>query len=169
MLKIITKARDLDISQLKDVYAGSIGYDALQPGDSSENVRMLRALERFYSYAYDFLQDQNAFYGIWMKNDVYVSAVRVDKYLDGFLLSGLETAPKLRGCGYARQLVDAVAQHLEQQGTTKLYSHVAEDNLPSLAVHRACSFEKIKDGAVFLDGSASSEYVTLCRTKDACT
>ncbi len=171
MLKIIMNARELDICKLRDVYAESLGdHTSLPENKFGGDTHILWKQEQFYSDIYAFLKDSDGFYGIWMENSNYVSAVRVERFLDGFLLSGLETAPEYRGQGYAKSLVGAVAEYLGQQGITKLYSHVSKNNCPSLSVHRACGFKIVGDGAVFLDGSASSCYVTLCRdTNDACS
>ena len=167
MLKVITKAQELDICKLRDVYAESLG-DLVSPGDNQfgGNTHALRKQEQFYSDIYAFLKVSHAFYGIWTEDGNYVSAVRVEQFSDGMLLSGLETTPKYRGQGFAKNLVEAVAEYLKQIGITKLYSHVSKNNCASLSVHRACGFEVVGDTATFLDGSASSCYVTLCRDKD---
>ncbi len=171
MLKVIMNARELDICKLRDVYAESLGdHVSLADNKFFGNTDILRKQEQFYSDTYAFLRDSHGFYGIWVENDNYVSAVRVERFLDGVLLSGLETAPKHRGQGFAKYLIGAVAKHLAQQSVEKLYSHVSKNNGVSLSVHRACGFKVIGDGAIFLDGSASSCYVTLCRDKnDACS
>lgn len=148
MLQIVSKASQLNFQQLSAVYAGSGISDS------------------FYRDIYDFFEGKDSIYALWVPDNVYASAVRVERYRDGFLISGLETVPSMRQRGYAKALLSEVLQHLECE---RIYSHVERDNQASLAVHKFCGFEKIKDGAVFLDGSASSSYVTLCKNNRART
>ena len=47
-------------------------------------------------------------------------------------------------------------------GSYKLYSHVEKNNKSSLAVHQKCSFQRISEHAVYIDGSVSNSACTLC-------
>jgi len=85
----------------------------------------------------------------------------MEPYSDGFLLCALETAPDSREHGYATALVLEVLDYLSQQGSGTVYSHVSKRNQSSLAVHKKCGFEIIKDYAVYSDGSVLQNCFTL--------
>lgn len=146
MLKLVTKCRELDFSRLAAVY--------------EENIR---DLGEFYNDTCDFLSRPETAYAIWIEDDQYVAALRIEPYKDGSLIAGLETAPSLRCRGHAKALLLEVVTYFSGK---KLYSHVSMKNAASLAVHRACGFEKFHDGAILLDGSACSNFVTLCNNKN---
>ena len=99
--------------------------------------------------------------------DRYVSAARLEPYRDGLLLEALETAPELRGRGYAAALLRNMLE--SAPGTGPVYSHVDKKNAASLAVHRACGFRRILEHAVYADGSVLASACTLCypRGKEA--
>ena len=149
MLKLITKGQDLDPARLAGVYAESI-----------------RDMGEFYGEVYDFLSEADTLYAVWLMDGKYACALRLEPYQDGLLIAGLETAPDLRGRGCAKALLRAVASQFSGR---RLYSHVARKNTASLAVHADCGFTKLHDGAILLDGSAGSSYVTLCNKNDADT
>ncbi len=108
-----------------------------------------------------FFQDKSAFYAVWELDHRYSSVLRMEPYLDGFLLEGLETAKEERGKGYATKLVCSVLSMLSQQEKMTVYSHIDKKNYPSIAVHLAAGFEKIRDCAVFADGSVSQNAFTM--------
>lgn len=167
MLKIAYRAADLDFGQLCRVYWESIQNSGMQdyPHYSSEEQRFL-AEQDFYSFLRCFLKDEAAFYGVWVVNDRYMAALRMEPYRDGFLLEGLETEPDERKKGYASALVRAVLSHLSEKGQTRVYSHVSKKNHPSVAVHKACGFDKVLDYAAFVDGSVSYDAWTFCYTTE---
>ncbi len=110
----------------------------------------------------DFYEELEAFFAagdgvwaVWETEGVYVSALRLEPYRDGFLLAGLETHPRYRGQGYAQRLLAAVLP----EGA--VYSHVAKDNPVSLHIHEKLGFQIISDCAVYLDGSADRKAYTL--------
>ena len=87
---------------------------------------------------------------VWEVNGRYVSALRLQRWLDGWLLDGLQTHRDHRGRGYATKLVCAALEALKME---KVYVHIVRDNIPSVALHQACGFRKILDHATYLDGS----------------
>ena len=167
MLKIAYRAADLDFGQLCRVYRESIQCSGMQdyPHCANEEQRFL-AEQDFYSFLRCFLKDEAAFYGVWVVNDRYIAALRMEPYRDGFLLEGLETDPDERKKGYASALVRAVLSDLSEKGQTRVYSHVSKKNQPSVAVHKACGFDKHLDYAAFVDGSVSRDAWTFCYTTE---
>lgn len=112
----------------------------------------------FYTYLKDcFFGEYKGIYAIWEEKGRYVSALRLEPYKDGFLISGLETALEYRRRGCARHLLEGVLS----QVSGKVYSHVMKNNIASLSLHQQCGFEKLSDSARYLDGSADSRAWTL--------
>ena len=125
----------------------------------AESSGLLQVEQEFYQYLREcFFQMPDAVYAIWVENNKYVSALRLESYKDGLLLNALETAPQCRNQGYACKLLGAVQTCFAGK---KLYSHVGKENAPSLAVHEKCGFRKISDSAAYIDGSVDSKAVTL--------
>lgn len=152
MLLIVRSMRELDFSLLMSVYEeGNLEKAA-------EGLGLLQVEQDFYQYLrYDFFKVPKAYYAIWQVNGEYVSALRIEPYKDGVLLSGLETAPCHRRHGYAGLLVKQVLS-MEK----KVYSHVSKQNLASLGVHEKCGFRRISEQAKYIDGSVNSKCCTLC-------
>ena len=163
MLKIVHSIRALRFSSLMAVYEqsnrerGRENYPALCSAE-----QLLQAEQDFYDYlCNDFFQDPQAFYALWDHQGRCVSALRIMPYRDGYLLSGLETAPEAREKGYAKNLLKAVLSYMENRVNGVLYSHVKKSNVVSLAIHKACGFEKSSDIAAYIDGSVCTDSVTL--------
>lgn len=147
MLTIITSMKELSFSKLMEVYI-------------EENQRtghaLVQAEQDFYSYLREsFFQTPGAVYCVWQVGDAYVSALRLEPYRDGMLLAALETAPDRRNQGYAKLLVNAVLCRLGDFGCGKIYTHISNDNAPSITVHEGCGFRRELDYAVYIDGSVS--------------
>ncbi len=113
----------------------------------------------FFDDLSDFFSQKKAFYCIWQDGD-YVSALRLEPYGDGLLLSGLETKPDCRSRGYAKLLLKAVLSLEEVKSWGKVYSHIHKRNIISQKLHKKMHFEKISDTAVLLDGTVSAFYET---------
>ena len=129
--------------------------------DEPEDRQIALAEQDFYQYLKDcFFPTFGAVYAVWMEENEYISALRLEPYKDGFLLEALETAPKHRRKGYAVKLIRAVLAQMPDQ---RIYSHVSKRNVPSLAVHEKCGFRKISDSAIYIDGSVNHRACTLCR------
>lgn len=144
MIEVATSMNQLNLSQLAAVYRQSC--------QRSEMWEMFDYLRN------DFFPAGGALYCL-CKDGVYVSAMRLEPYRDGFLLTALETAPDQRGRGFARELMTGALAMVEG----KVYSHIDARNLASIAVHKACGFEKILDHAVYLDGSVSTRAGTYLK------
>ena len=155
MLLIAKRLEELDFSALMDIYIEGNLEKAEEYGDGG----LLRAEREFYDYLReDFFRQQGAFYAVWTEQGSYVSALRLEPYKDGWLLEALETAPDYRKKGYAKALMIAVLEYMDQ---SIIYSHVSKRNEASLRTHYACGFQKHLDHVVYLDGSVTNRGVTL--------
>ncbi len=155
MLLVIDKLRDLRWSSLMAVYLqGNLENGKEFYPDLPENQQLMQAEQAFYDYLQkDFFSHEGDLYCIWEENGSYRSALRLERYEDGLLLEALETHPDFRRQGYAQRLMEAVLQQLQP---TKLYSHIRQRNIASIAVHEKCGFRKISDVARYVDGSVNT-------------
>lgn len=163
MLKIITSMRQLKFSELMQIYIESnrIKGSEYYPHISSE-AQLLEAEQDMYQYLSTvFFKQEQAFYAVWEVDNTYRSAVRFESYADGLLMCALETDPIYRNQGFAEQLLNAVKRFLSMQDGGRVYAHVSKVNTASLALHRKCGFNVIKNHAVFLDGSVEYGSLTL--------
>ena len=154
MLNIVNSLRQLDFGQLMALYeeGNRENGEDLYP-DLPAGQQLLRAEQDFYDYLRSgFFTQPGDRYCLWIENGIYVSALRLEPYQDGLLLEALETHPQHRGRGFAKKLIRAVLDGVDE----RVYSHISPRNGPSLAVHRACGFRKILDHAVYADGSVNS-------------
>jgi len=132
-------------------------YPLLSPDEQLRNAEL-----DFYHYLDSiFFRQADSFYAIWEVEGAYKAALRLEPYSDGMLLCALETAPAERGKGYATKLISAMQSYLRKQGSGKVFSHVSKRNAVSLAVHKKCGFQIIKDFAVYTDGSVTNNSYTL--------
>ena len=160
MLYLATKLREVNFSALMGVYEeGNRENGALVHPGLPQGQQILRAEQSFHQYLKEvFFPTAGAVYAIWVENDIYVSALRLEPYEDGLLLEALETAPAHRRKGCAEKLIRAVQAEFPQ----KIYSHVSTKNTASLAVHQKCGFRQVLDYAKYIDGSVVRSAVTLC-------
>lgn len=163
MLRIYSKLANLRFGELMEVYEESNRDNCgeFYPELSPEQQR-LQGEQDFYAYLRDdFFTIADSVYAVWEIDGRYVSALRLEPYRDGCLLTALETKPDRRGCGYAKNLIT----HVLDRFPGRIYSHVGKKNPASLHVHQECGFKKISDTAVYLDGSVDSRCCTLCFEK----
>ena len=164
MLKIITSMKELNFSQLVAVYEESIHKSGMENySDLSENVQYLQAEQDFYGYIKLFFEQEGSICAVWAPEGGYQAALRLEPYADGLLLAGLETAPGSRRKGFAKALIEAVVEKLEDVGKMIVYSHVDKQNFASLSIHAYCGFERTKEYAVYSDGSVLHSSCTLCK------
>ena len=162
MLKLIRSMRDLDFSRLMDVYyEGNLGSGSEFYPNLSQSERLLRAEQDFYAYLRVFFKTECAVYALWEEQGQYISALRLEPYQDGLLLAALETMPQFRRQGYGKKLILAALEAVWQDKKLPVYSHVHKRNLASLAIHRACGFDRISERAVYIDGSVTTGSCTL--------
>lgn len=151
------------MAKLADVYLESNAKLAGTKFRSDpDNLGLLYAESDFYSYMKEFLRDPDTCCALWCDGDRYISAVRIEPFEDGMLLSGLETSPEDRCRGAAGSLLKAVCETLANSGCNRLYSHIARDNKPSLAVHKRCGFLRHLGYAKCVDGSILRSMDTYC-------
>ncbi len=164
MLKIIQSVYKMNFRMLADVYAQSCQERGiLNYPDRPRAQQLLLAEQDLYGEVKCFFEDYKAFYAVWETDNKYVSVLRMEPYKDGLLLEGLETAPEERGKGYAKLLLCAVLSETSGQENKIIYSHIDKKNTASVAVHLACGFEKIRDCAVYADGSVSHNAYTMVK------
>ena len=155
MLIIATRMRELNFNALMDIYLeANLEDGAARYPKLSSAEQLLLAEQDFYQYLVQcFFTLDGAMYAIWEENGKYLSALRLEPYQDGLLLSALETAPDYRRQGYACKLLRGVQSWLSQHGSIRVYSHVSRKNEASQRSHCSCGFRKILDYAVYADGS----------------
>ena len=151
MLCCFSSVRELNIGLLIDVYAQSL-FDGVQTG--------LARLQR----ERDFLDDLHAFFHcdgaqiyVWEQEGNYCSALRLEPYRDGFLISCLETDPGQRRAGYGSLLLSSVIKKVDKP----VYVHIEKRNRASIALHTRCGFVQISDHAVYVDGSVYQSSCTM--------
>ncbi len=156
MLQIFTSTKELKFRELCSVYADDLT-------NQEDNLLSLEAEQNFYLFLINFLKLPDTFYAVWVINSQYVSALRVESYRDGVLLTGLYTRQEFRGKGYAEALINNTLSHLFRRGIQKIYSHIRNDNISSIRVHLKCGFEKINDYAAYIDGSVDWRSATYLK------
>lgn len=163
MLQLIDSMSKLKFHELMDVYVeGNLENGQELYPSCSENEQLMRAEQDFYQYLNSvFFRQEKSVYALWVHEGRYVSALRLEPYVDGLLLSALETAPNSRGKGYAYLLISSVLEVLSKKQRGCIYSHVSKNNKASLGVHRKCGFQILKDHAVYSDGSVHTNAYTL--------
>lgn len=164
MLILTKSVRCIDFSQLMHVYAqsNSINGEALYPQYSTAEQRLM-AEQDLYSYLRAVFCDGSTMLAIWAPMGRYKAALRLEPYLDGMIITALETAPNERGKGYAKSLLSNVINAVE---CSKIYAHIHKNNKISIRVHEACGFTCEKDHAVYLDGSVSYRAYTYIYTPE---
>lgn len=150
MLLYFESPEQLDLTQLLCVYR-----ESLESGD------LFSSTQEFYDYwSCGFFSQTGVSCAVWEEDGVYISAMCLEPYRDGLLVTALETRPEERGRGMAGKLISAVLQRLKSDDDLKIYSHIQRRNIPSLRLHKSCGFSFCSDHAVFLDGSISRNYDT---------
>ena len=142
MLRVVQTMKELPFGQLMQVYSDE--YDVQQE-------------QAFYAYLREcFFRTPGAAYYLWYQGSECVSALRLEPWKDGMLVTGLHTAPDHRKRGMAKQLLMAVQERCPE----RLYSHIHKANTSSVMVHESCGFRKISGIASYLDGSCDHKSAT---------
>ncbi len=166
MLKIIRCIGEADLQQLFDIYEQSYADDFTDRYGAVPSGAMLTAQQDFYDYLRSFLYEDGNFCAVWVVDGRYCCALRLERYRDGFLLTGLETAAYLRQKGYASKLMRSAIEYCESNALLPIYSHIANSNIASIKTHMNNGFKVISDCAVFLDGSVNHRSKTYCYRND---
>lgn len=160
MLRIFRRASELDFVKLKAVYrqTNALSAKKLYPREEPSLARFW-AEDAFEQYIREgFFPTSGAYYAVWEEDDRYLSALRMELYRDGYLLSSLETDSDHRREGYGEKLVRAVTLEVEKP----VYAHVYKNNAASMALHQKCGFQMISDCAALLDGTVTQRACTMC-------
>ena len=161
MVRFAYSMNDLSFGKLMTVYEESNlnNVNMLYP-HMDKNAAIHVVEQAFYAYLKDvFFKTKGACCAVLEENDQYCSIVRTEPYLDGVILTGLETAPKFRRMGYATRLYTELLKALPKA----VYVHVCKDNHASLLLHKKFGFSIVDRYALYLDGSRSEDAYTLRR------
>jgi RimJ/RimL family protein N-acetyltransferase len=163
MIEVATSMHQLAFGQLMEVYSQSNQESgaALWPEEPA-GVQLANAEQEMYAYLREVFFPAGGRVWYLCRDSRYVSALRLESWRNGLLLTALETSPAHRGKGYAKELISGVQAKL---GAVKIYSHISKENAPSIAVHEACGFSKIYDYAVLLDSSVDRKFATYLYEK----
>lgn len=158
---------ELNFEELMSVYAeGNSLNGARRYPDESAMMQKHLAEQDFADYLRQtFFRQEGAAYCVLAENNSYISAARIEKYEDGYLLSALETRQDMRRKGYGKRLMDCLLCDCTENGHLPLYSHVDSKNVPSMNLHLQSGFRVKKDYARFLDGSVRADSKTLIYEK----
>lgn len=153
MLLIFRKINELNFVQLMDVYVETIYEQGRREYPLSEEYEQrFLAEQENYQYLMECFS-RGAICAVWTSEGRYKAALRLEPYVDGFLLTALETAPEARRRGHAEALILSV---LDSFPNSPIYSHVSRSNIASAALHIKCGFRIFLRHATFLDGSVST-------------
>lgn len=162
MLILARSLKELRFGELMEIYAGSNRETAARRYGDSDGFALQEVEDDFRQYLWEvFFRTPGAVYALWEEDGRYVSALRLEPYRDGLILSALETSPEERGRGYATQLIQNVQSVIRNLRTNVLYSHVNKRNRISLNIHIRCGFCVISNYATYLDGSVDDRSYTL--------
>ena len=154
---------ELNFEALMAVYEeGNVANGAERFPEESAMMQKRLAEQDFEDYLRQaFFRQPGAAYCVYMENDSYITAARVEPFDNGYLISGLETRPDFRRKGYGRKLMENLISACKREGNLPLYSHVSQRNFASMQLHLQCGFRVFKDSARYLDGSVHSDSKTL--------
>lgn len=162
MLILAESLKDVPFGELMAVYEGTNRENARRKYGYPDGFSLRQEEADFYQYLREiFFRTPGAVYALWEAQGHCVSALRLEPYRDGWIVSALETAPEQRRKGYAALLIRNVQLLCADRGVGKLYSHVDKHNGASLGVHKKCGFRVASDHAAYLDGSVDSRSFTL--------
>lgn len=161
MILVVNTLRALDFSQLIRLYENDIEQDRQR-----HYARLDVAEGRFcaehdlYHYLRDcFFGQNNGAYYIYEEKGKYLSAFRVEQYLNGLLINALNTDEDHRNKGLASALLNKLFESV----SVPVYAHIHRKNMSSLALHIKFGFKKHSDHAVMLDGSVCNDHITYIR------
>ncbi len=161
MFCAITKLKQLDFRKLMEVYAESnLRTAAERYPDLPQGLGVMQIEQEIHQYLSQSFFAGGGFYCVWGEGE-YLAALRMEPYEQGLLLTSLETRPAYRNRGIATALITQSLAYCIDRFGCPVYSHVAKDNLASMAAHLRCGFRLHKDWAVYLDGSVSHKCTTL--------
>ena len=157
----------LDFEALMAVYKeGNALNGSLQYPNDSPMRQKCFAERDFEDYLRQiFFCQEDAAYCVFSENGTYISAVRIEPFEDGYLLSALETKPDCRRRGYGKRLIESLILECTEKRKLPIYSHVMNKNIASINLHLQCGFRVYKDSARYLDGSVRTDSNTLIYEK----
>jgi GNAT superfamily N-acetyltransferase len=158
MLILFTSTNTLDFTQFMEVCRQSNLQKGSRDYPSYSQYDQVRLAEsELCDYIRDGFRSGSVICAAWAPEGRYKAVLRLEKYMDGYLICGLETLLQERRKGYARSLITAV---LESFPNSSFYAHIYSQNIASVQTHVRCGFQRLLDHAVFLDGSVSTKAFT---------
>ncbi len=155
MLTIIRSTDPFPYHSIMQIYEESIIRDGqLRYARYSSERQKIEAEQDLYQYLKDaFFRQADAFLALWTVEGQAASALRMEPYQDGFLLNALETSPAHRNRGYASCLIKEMLAYFRTLSDLPVYSHIDQNNLPSMKVHQKAGFVFLNPGATQLNGT----------------
>lgn len=162
MITILNDPAELKYSPLMALYADDLCARAqVDYPNKSFHEALMDAEQDFYAYMTQvFLKTKGAYLALWGN---YQSALRMEPYEDGYLLTGLTTAPHCRRQGLAIGLLQSQLQSLPTG--VPVYSHVEKNNAPSIALHKKAGFQMIHPYGRMLNGELLHNFWTFAYGK----
>ena len=157
----------LDFEALMTVYEEGNRLNGACAYPKESAMMQLRLAEQdFADYLREiFFRQNGAAYCVLVEDGSYISAARIERFDDGYLLSALETRPDCRRKGFSKQLLRALLCECADKGKLPIYSHVENRNTASMNLHLQCGFRLHKTFARYLDGSVRADTKTLIYEK----
>lgn len=158
MLTYIRDTKSIPFFEISQVYQQSIETPEKQ------RQRLWMEEQALYDELQDLIERRKGALAIWRAEQEIQSVLRLEKYLEGYLIQSLQTQSQSRRKGFALKLMTAVLD--DHPKGTVFYSHVKKDNLASMQLHLRCGFQVHSDIARLLDGTVTNRYVTFKLLKD---
>lgn len=166
MLEIISSLDKLPFRELMSVYEESNQENGVERYPKlPANLQLMEAEQDFYAYLKTFFRQRDSFYVLWRRDEVLVSALRIEPYQDGWLLAALETRPDRRKCGFAKEMINELLSYMEMTHRLPVYSHIGRRNFASQKVHISCGFQEILPYSVYADGRVNDHCTTFIYNK----
>ena len=166
MLQIIDSLNELPFAALMEIYAeGNAKNGRERYPNLPASQQRLEAEQDFYAYLDLFFRQSDSHYFLWVIDGIYVSALRIEPYSDGYLIAALETMPSRRNLGYGKALLAEAVLWIEKHNSFPVYSHISKGNAVSIAVHKAVGFTEYLPYCRYADGSVSHNGITFKHIK----
>lgn len=162
MLKVVNSLEPWLFSELIKICHETLGFCS-ENVDSNyeESSADMHKVQACYEDLTIFFEVDRGKLFLWEEQGAYASVCRVELDQGSCILHDLVTKPDARRKGNGRKLLLSTIEYLAAHGADKVTVHIKKSNMPSLALHMAVGFLKVKDTARLLDGTVSSDYITM--------
>lgn len=159
MLLIFESMNEEELKHLMGFYEDGNRINASRAFPNCDEEEALVKIEEGFTQwlREDFFPKEENTYYVLEENGQWVSALRLTKIEDFYYLEALHTPIIHRKKGYASKLMNAVIEHLKQQGSVHIRDNVRKGNIASMATHSKCGFDIEHEEAIdYLDGQTYS-------------